>query len=66
MSEADDELAGRGRHALRTARVDGLRRRMNEYLEDHDRNETLDELRMGAPTGKPMSELVDEDRWERV
>lgn len=66
MSDADDELAGRGRHALRTARVDGLRRRMNEYLETHERTEPLEELRKDANDGKPMSEIVDGGRSERI
>lgn len=58
MSDADD-VAELGHHALRTARVEGLRRRMNEFIETHEHEDDLKELRAGVDS---MSELVDDGR----
>jgi len=63
MSDADDEIAELGHHALRTARVDGLRRRMNEFVEAHDYEGDLKDLRVGVDS---MGELVDDGRSERI
>ena len=62
MSDADD-IAELGHHALRTARVEGLRRRMNDFIESHEHEQDLKELRTGVGS---MSELVDDDRTERL
>ncbi len=62
MSDADD-VAELGHHTLRTARVEGLRRRMNEFIESHQHEHDLKELRAGVDS---MSELVDEERTERI
>lgn len=66
MSNVDDDVSGLGRYALRTARVEGLRRRMREYVETHDSDGDLKELRRGVSDGTPMSDLVDQGRDERV
>lgn len=63
MSDADDEIAALGHHALRTARVEGLRRRMNEFVESHEHEHDLKELRAGIDS---MSDLVNEGRNERI
>lgn len=62
MSDADD-VAELGQHTLRTARVEGLRRRMNEFIETHDHDRDLKELRAGVGS---MGELVDDGRTERI
>ena len=63
MSNADDSIAELGHHALRTARVEGLRRRMNEFVESHEHEQNLKELRAGIDS---MGELVDDGRTERI
>jgi hypothetical protein len=63
MSDADDKIAELGHHALRTARVEGLRRRMNEFVETHEHEQDLKELRTGVDS---MSDLVDDGRTERI
>lgn len=62
MSDADD-VAELGRHALRTARVEGLRRRMKEFIESHGHEQDVKELRTGVDS---MGELVDDGRTERI
>lgn len=62
MSDADD-IAELGHHALRTARVEGLRRRMNDFIESHGHEQDLKELRTGVDS---MGELVDDGRTERL
>lgn len=66
MSNVDDDVSGLGRHALRTARVEGLRRRMAEFVETHDRDVDLRELRTGVSSGTSLSEIVDDGRDERI
>ena len=63
MSDADEEIADLGHHALRTARVEGLRRRMKEFLEVHESDGDLTELRAGVTS---MSEIVEDGRSERL
>jgi hypothetical protein len=63
MSDADDKIAELGHHTLRTARVEGLRRRMNEFVESHEHDHDLKELRAGVDS---MSDLVDDGRTERI
>lgn len=63
MSDAEDDVSELGRHALRTARVEGLRRRMNEFIQSHDSNGDLKNLRAGVDT---MSEIVDDGRDDRI
>ncbi len=62
MSDADD-VAELGHHTLRTARVAGLRQRMNEFIELHGHEQDLKELRVGVDS---MAELVDDGRTERI
>jgi len=66
MSNVDDDVSGLGRRALRTARVDSLRRRMVEFVETHDNGVDLRELRTEVSSGKSMSEIVDDGRDERI
>ena len=63
MSDADEEIAALGQHALRTARVAGLRERMSEFVDAHQEDIELEELRAGVDS---MAELVDEERTERL
>lgn len=68
MSDVEKDVSGLGRGVLRTARVNGLRRRMTECIETHEDETELRELRTApdADTGKPISEIVDEGRNERI
>ena len=63
MSDANDDIAELGQQALRTARVDGLRRRMNSFVDAHECEDELKELRSGVES---MSELVEDGRTERI
>lgn len=63
MSDANDEIAELGQQALRTARVDGLRQRMKSYVDEHEWEDELKELRSGVES---MSELVEDGRSERI
>lgn len=63
MSNVDDEIADLGQHVLRTARVEGLRRRMNEFVDSHKGGPKREELRAGVDS---MAELVDDGRNERI
>lgn len=63
MSDTDEDIADLGHHALRTARVAGLRRRMNEFVAAHDQEQDFKELRVGVDG---MGDLVDADRAERI
>ncbi|MEF8781144.1 MAG: hypothetical protein V5A46_10740 [Haloferacaceae archaeon] len=68
MSNVDEGIAGLGRHALRTSRTDGLRRRMEAFLEEHPTEDGTDlrDLRAAAGDGKPLSDIVDDAREERL
>lgn len=66
MSNVEDDVSGLGRYALRTARVEGLRRRMSKYVESHDSDGNLKELRRGVSDETRMGDLVDRGRDERV
>jgi len=66
MSDVEKDVSRLGHHALRTARVDGLRRRMAEYVETHGEGLDVRELRKGVSTETQLSDLVDEGRNERV
>lgn len=63
MSDTDDRIAELGHHALRTARVEGLRRRMIAFVESHETKPDLKELRAGVDS---MGELVNDERTERI
>lgn len=66
MSDVDDDVARLGRRALRTSQVEPLRRRMRAFLDEHDREVDLRELRRETGDGISMTELVDEGRAERL
>ncbi len=63
MSDTDDKIAELGQHALRTARVEGLRRQMDDFIQSHDPEQDLKNLRAGVDS---MSEIVDDGRTKRI
>lgn len=63
MSDTDDNIAELGQHALRTARVEGLRRQMDDFIRSHDPEQDLNYLRAGVDS---MSEIVGNGRTERI
>lgn len=66
MSNVDDDVADCGLDALRTARVEGLRRCLVAFLDEHDREVDLHAIREETAGGTPLSDLVDADRDEQV
>lgn len=66
MSDADDDVVELGRRVLRTSRVEPLRQRMRTFIEEHHRDVELRALRRESRSGTPLSELVDEERVERL
>lgn len=65
MSHTDRTTAEKGRQAVRTARTKVLRDRMRAFVDEHGRSADLQDLRTRV-SGGSMSELVIEDREERV
>jgi hypothetical protein len=61
MSDTNDEIAELGQQALQTGRVDRLRRQINSFVDAHDCENKLQELRSGVDS---MSELVEAGRTE--
>ncbi|MDR5674244.1 hypothetical protein RH858_14035 [Halalkaliarchaeum sp. AArc-GB] len=68
MSNGDEGVAGLGRHLLRPSRTEGLRRRLEAFLDEHATEDGPDlrDLRAAAAGGKPMSDVVDDAREERL
>lgn len=64
MGDTEDDISGLGREILRTAGVDGLRQRMDAFVEAHDSDADLRELRAAAGSGTSMSRIVDDGRDE--
>ena len=68
MSNGDEGVARLGRHVLRPSRTEGLRRRLEAFLEEHatDDGPDLRDLRAAAAEGKLTSDVVDVAREERL
>ncbi|AUX09374.1 hypothetical protein AArcSl_1746 [Halalkaliarchaeum desulfuricum] len=58
-----DEGTELDHQVLRTARVEGLRRRMTEFIESNGHDQDLKELRAGVDS---MGDRVDDGRTERI
>lgn len=65
MSHTERTTAEKGRQAVRMARTNVLRDRMQAFVDEHGRSADLKELRTRV-SGGSMAELVIEDREERV
>lgn len=68
MRNGNEGVAGLGRHVLRPSLTEGLRRRMEAFLEEYAVEDGLHlrGLRAAAADGKPMSDVVDDAREERL
>jgi hypothetical protein len=66
MSDAADDLAFWGRQLLKQSQLNPLRKRMQEFVSDTGTTPDLAELRDATSGGTDLSEIVDEEREERV
>lgn len=65
MSNTEENPAEKGREVVRTARTTVLRERMQAFVNEHGRSVDVEDLRQQV-SGRSMSELVIEDREDRV
>ena len=66
MGDTIDEVGFLGRQLLRKSQTNSLRQQMNEFIEQHERPRDLKQMRREATEGKEVSEIVTENREERV
>lgn len=55
-----------GRQLLKKSQTEPLRERMQDFVDDHDVPDDLEALRRRAKEGENLSEVVKEDRNERL
>ena len=65
MSDAVDEVGFEGRQLLNKSKTDPLRKRMRQFL-DEQREQDLKQLRGSVSKGQDLSEIVTENRDERL
>lgn len=65
MSDTADDIGFDGRQLLNKAKTDPLRKRMREFVTEHEKRE-LKQLREAVRDGDDVSEIVREDRNERL
>jgi len=65
MSDATDEIGFRGQQLLNKSKTNPLRERMKQFLQQQETTD-LKQLRSQVATGKSLSEMVEEDREERL
>lgn len=63
MGDIEDDRADLGQHVLRTARVEGLRHRMNAFVDSYEGSLNCEELRSSVDS---MADLVEDGRTERI
>ena len=66
MSDAADDLNFWGRQLLKKSQLNPLREKMQEFVADTGTTPDLSELRDATSGGTDLSEIVDEEREERV
>ncbi|WP_152042732.1 hypothetical protein [Salinigranum salinum] len=66
MSDAVDDLDFWGRQLLKKSQLNPLRERMSEFVSDTGPTPDLSELREATSGGTDLSEIVDDEREERV
>ena len=64
MSDAVDDFYAK--RLLRKSATNPMRERMREFVEDHQRDTDLEELRSRFDSGKDLSVIVIENREERL
>ena len=65
MSETTDTTEFLGKQLLNKSKTMPLRNSMREFIKEHETESDLKELRQETE-GKDMSEIVDEEREERL
>lgn len=65
MSDTADDIEFQGRQLLNKSKTDPLRERMRQFLTEHESND-FKTLREEVSEEKPLSDIVDEDREERL
>ncbi|MDY6774093.1 MAG: hypothetical protein SVS85_02735 [Candidatus Nanohaloarchaea archaeon] len=63
---SEDEIGFLGHRLLEKHQTAPLRERMEEFVEDHSEASGFRQLREKAADGKPLSEIVLEDREGRL
>ena len=66
MGDTIDEVGFLGRQLLRKSQTNSLRQQMNEFIEQHEHPRDLKQMRREATEGKEVSEIVTENREDRV
>ena len=59
MSGIDRDVAERGREAIRKARTDTLRRRLQRYVDEHGQRTDLETLRERVADDATSAEIVE-------
>ena len=65
MSDTDRDVAERGRETIREARTETLRRRLQQFIDEHGQRTDLETLRTRV-SGDAMAAEIVESREERV
>jgi ribosomal protein S3AE len=63
---ARDEFDFLGRQILKKSQTRALRKRMREFVDEHDGTEDLAALRRRAKGGEDLSDIVEAERDERI
>lgn len=63
---AGDDVAFLGEQLLKKSRTRPLRKQMEEFVTEHESPDDLTALRRRVKGGQPLSEIVKEDREERL
>lgn len=66
MSDTVDDLGFDARQLLNKGKTHSLREQMREFVSEHDTDVDLEELREAVSDGKPVSDIVTEERDERL
>jgi hypothetical protein len=65
MSDTADDIGFHGRQLLNKSKTNPLREQMRAFIEQHNETE-LKQLRSQVSTGESLSEIIKEDRDERL
>lgn len=66
MSDTADDQELRAERLLNKSKTHGLRERMRDFLDSHEETDDLESLRRRVSGGEDLSDIVVEDRDERV
>jgi ribosomal protein S3AE len=66
MSDTAEDFGFDARQLLNKGKTHSLRKQMREFVSEHDSDADLRELRDAVASGKPLSDIVTEERDERL